>query len=238
VSADGPQWHDVQRETNSCLECTILGSSLMRNSQDVPVRPPQPVGGELLFLSEAPPASGGFWVAPPGKDDLRKNLFGCLARSGVVLPSPLEPDCLTRFASSGFSLLQTIKWPLRTSARSLRPSERRLIEHSAKAHLTAEVNLVKPVAIVALGRVACFACAVIFPGCGFNFERKTLLADVRGLRYDVQTPIGHHFPIYPAGLPVGRRTQDFDTIATELRSVIIEHWDTSTRHVRPAAPRS
>jgi hypothetical protein len=150
----------------------------MIHTTEPPARPPAPRGGELLFISEAPPPGGGFWAAPPAKDDLRRSLFLILQDRSVPLPGANARDCLTEFCTRGFFLLQTVKWPLCDSARRLGPSERKLIEHSVEAHLASEVSVTRPCAIIAMGRVAAYACGRIFDSRGFDFQPRTKLEEV------------------------------------------------------------
>src|SRR5437762_1197813 len=191
------KWSDLQRTIDQCRECQSLGSGLIMQVEEKPARPPAPIGGELLFISEAPPTTGGFWVKPPKKDNLRKNLFSILNGLGVPLESPDARGSLEHFLARGFGLLQTVKWPLCDSARTLRPSERRLVEHSVTAHLAAEVAAMRPVAVVALGRVACFACGKLFGNRDLSFAEKPRLEDVRGRHFDVTLDDGTPALIYP-----------------------------------------
>jgi len=71
-------WNSLQKRINSCDECKKLGCGLIVPSQTLPTRPPYPQGGEILFISEAPPQEGGFWAPPPVEDGLREKLFEIL----------------------------------------------------------------------------------------------------------------------------------------------------------------
>jgi hypothetical protein len=199
----------------------------MIHTTELPARPPAPTGGELLFISEAPPPEGGFWAAPPVTDDLRRNLFSILQGKDVPLPNANAITCLTEFRSQGFFLLQTVKWPLCDSARGLRPAERNLIEHSIHAHLAFEVSTTRPCAIVAMGRVAAYACGQMFRPCGFDFPRRTKLEEVRGNEFGVAFSDGRTCVVYPTGLPVKRRTGDFEQIAEEIARALANHWHAS-----------
>lgn len=143
-------WAEEQKRIDACADCKRLGSGLIIYTEEPPARPPAPRGGELLFISEAPPPQGGFWAAPPLKDALRKNLFSILIAEGVPLPDSCVKECLDKFIAQGLFLIQTVKWPLCESARTLRPAERKLIDHSVDTHLAPELAKIRPSAIVAM----------------------------------------------------------------------------------------
>ena len=224
-------WGEFQAAINACIDCKRLGSGLMIHVTEPPPRPPAPYGGELLFISEAPPSTGGFWAVPPVKDDLRRNLFSILKGRNVPLPDADADACLTGFSRQRLFLLQTVKWPLCVSARRLRPTERRLIEHSVEAHLAREINAIRPCAIIAMGRVATYACGKIFGSRGFDFPPNTKLEEVRGGLIDVTYDDGRSRSLYPTGLPVRRRAADFDLIAQEIGRALVNHWDTGAGDV-------
>jgi len=225
-------WDALQGEINACAECKRLGSGLIIHTTEPPARPPAPSGGELLFISEAPPPDGGFWAAPPAKDDLRRNMFSILKAKTVPLPDSSAHGCLTEFHRCGFLMLQTVKWPLCVSARGLRPTERRLIEHSVEAHLASEIDVTRPCAIIAMGRVAAYACGKIFNSRGFDFPRRMKLEDVRGSRFEVASGDRRTCLVYPTGLPVKRRAGDFDLIANEIGRALTNRWDAAGGRVR------
>jgi hypothetical protein len=90
----------------------------------------------LLFISEAPPTSGGFWRTGE-YDDLRKNLFELLKDHGLQIPLDINSKAAFEvFLSGDFFLVQALKWPLARGKRKKRPSfnhlgldqQRRLIE--------------------------------------------------------------------------------------------------------------
>ena len=129
--------------------------------------------------------------------------------------------CLEDFADGGYFLLQTVKWPLVESARRLRPSERRLIEHSVDIHLRAELAMIQPTALVALGRVACYAAGRLFGSSGFEFKQSTVLEQVRGRRFTVRAAeLARPATLVPTGLPVNRRSHDLPTIRSEIAALL------------------
>ena len=126
-------------------------------------------------------------------------------------------------ASINFFLIQTIKWPLRESARILKPAECDLIKHSAVSHVIQELKIVRPSAIIPLGKVACYACGCLFGTHGFTFDRRTSLKDVRGKRFSVEMGYGH-IPLYPTALPVPRQTKHLPQICKEIKNALGNHW--------------
>jgi hypothetical protein len=82
-------------------------------NQRSPGRPWNPVRpGRLLFISEAPPVTGGFWRIGV-KDDLRENLVTLLQEQKFQFPSDVHSRAaLAAFLSHGFFLVQALKWSL------------------------------------------------------------------------------------------------------------------------------
>lgn len=216
-------WNSLQERINSCDECQKLGRDLIVSSETLLARPPCPKGGEILFISEAPPQKGGFWASPSVKDGLREKLFEILRKRNIPLPEPHTESSLKAFASQNFFLIQTIKWPLRESARNLKPAECDLIKHSAVSHVTQELKIIRPSAIIPLGKVACYACGCLFGTHGFTFDRRARLEDVRGKFSCVE--IGHgRIPVYPTGLPVPRQAKHIPQICKEIKNALENHW--------------
>ena len=121
-------WQDLQRGIDRCEDCLRFGLGLLHRVDKFPARPPAPRAVKLLFLSEAPPITGGFWAAPPTRDNLRDQLFAILNQEGVPIGPSWSDRCLQDFVDRGYFLLQTVKWPLlKSAAQGLRPKERRLI---------------------------------------------------------------------------------------------------------------
>ncbi|MGH2359891.1 MAG: hypothetical protein ACRDGM_05035 [bacterium] len=217
-------WEELQRGIDACLDCRRLGFGLLLQMDGTPIRPPEPRSVNLLFISEAPPITGGFWVPPPRKDDLRDRLFDILAAEDLRLRPSGSEGCLVDFCSLGCFLIQAVKWPLCESARNLRPQERRLIEHSVEAHVGHELTRVQPTTIVPMGRVACYAAGRIFGSSGFEFKRGTKLEEVRGRRFIVNAPgLRRPATLLPTGLPVKRRARDLSLIRSEIAQVLGGH---------------
>ncbi len=163
ISTD--QWKSFQERINTCPIC--LSQILLQHPSSLPGRPWQPKNtGRVLLISEAPPASGGFWQVDSG-DDLRKNL-----QIFLKIPSTnSHQSCLENFMAQGFFLLQTIKWPIapRPNGKSRNfnqlgsAQQRNLIDHTATAHLKAEIEILDPSRIFAMGNAAWRACQVLSP---------------------------------------------------------------------------
>lgn len=82
---------------------------------------------------------------------------------------------LAAFMERGYFLLQALKWPLKKSFNHFGPAQqRRLVEHSASAHLRSEVHALKPRAILAMGKAAWMSCLFIsgntYPPADLGFE--------------------------------------------------------------------
>jgi hypothetical protein len=64
-------WDDIQHSVNNC-NCRGTYKAA------VPERPPAPIPGVPLFLTEVPPKTGGFWCDSDPPDRLRRVLFTIL----------------------------------------------------------------------------------------------------------------------------------------------------------------
>jgi predicted nucleotidyltransferase len=144
-----------------------------------------------------------------------------LRSAGLLLPSAAEPKCREVFLGRGFFLLHAVKWPLRISARNLRPAERRLIVHSAETHLRGELCALRPSAIVTLGRVALYACLRAVDGASVPFTHRTPLEAVRGQRFDVRVD-GAATALYVTALPVRRQRRRSASIAQDISRAVSE----------------
>ena len=146
------EWASIEAAIDSCSAC--LSDEVFKISKNPPTRPTCPNGtGCILFLSEAPPSSGGFWMSD-NPDNLRDKLLPLL---GIQTSPPTE--ALRSFVGKQFFLLQTIKWPLVKTFNHLGPKQqRRLIEHSVKEHLGTEIKSLKPKRILAMGKAAWLSC--------------------------------------------------------------------------------
>ncbi|MCA9468577.1 MAG: hypothetical protein KC643_24490 [Nitrospira sp.] len=146
------EWATIQDGIDTCSEC--LRNELFKPYLELPIRPGTPIEtGRVLFLSEAPPLTGGFWgLAHP--DRLRANLLGFLG----IETSPFR-HALNSFLKNNFFLLQSVKWPLIKTFNHLSARQQRgLIEHSAKEHLGSEIETIRPKKILALGKAEWLSC--------------------------------------------------------------------------------
>jgi hypothetical protein len=228
------RWKQIQAKIDFCWDCLCIGGDLLAPRNQNPARPPYIDERPVLFLSEAPPPSGGFWAPYPVQDDLRENLFGILRAFGVYLPKDDHArETLDAFRAMGLFLVQTVKWPLQDSARSLRPTERKLIEQSVRAHLVPELQMLRPLAIICLGKVASYACSLCFPQSKFRFVPSARLESVRGKCFDVEVSPGFQAHLYPTELPVRRRMGGKQRIVEEIRQVLQDHWNAQVGHVTP-----
>ncbi len=205
-------WGVVQTGINTCDECQ--SECLFEQVSPPPCRPWNPVHrGRLLFISEAPPVSGGFWQVGV-KDNLRKNILELLRDHGLLVPSDIYRwEALGVFLSGGFFLVQTLKWPLAQRKRKQRPGfnqlgpaqKRRLIIHSVSARLRYELELIAPRGILALGNAAWQACVKLsqHPLTSQSGKMETL----RCGDYQVVLPNGS-IPLNVTYLPVSKIMKD------------------------------
>jgi len=141
---------------------------------------------------------------------------------------------LDAFCTRRFFLVQAIKWPFLESARNLRPSERSLTKHTVDHHLKQELEFLRPLAIICLGKVASYACSVCLNGVDFPFGSSMKLEDVRGKCFHGSLPSGIQVQIYPTALPVKKnmmRKGERKKILEEIRAVLRDHWDWQEWHV-------
>ena len=140
------EWDSIQAGIDTCSVC--LREELFKETESHPSRPISPKdAGRILFLSEAPPVTGGFWRLGCA-DHLRESLLPLL---GIQTTS--SEIAVKAFMDKTFFLLQSLKWPLvRTFNHLGRRQQSRLIEHSVKEHLDPEMSLVKPKRILAMGK--------------------------------------------------------------------------------------
>ncbi len=183
-------WHDIQESINNCSQCKPEHLETLSGFYGRPARPPEPRKGDLMFVSEVPPAEGGFWEEN-SDDALRRNLCS------VVLSQTRDgKSLLDSFRARHFTLVQTMKWPfLSKSVESIR--------HSARSHIANEISFVQPKGIIALGGVAGRALQILYPESSFAKSFKwwggTLSPDMRAGTYEAG---GHEVRI--TYLPVDR----------------------------------
>jgi len=167
-------WKALQRAVDVCPICRA--ESAFNPCLPHDARPWIPaVDGRLLLLSEAPPTVGGFWHLPTDEhreepDDLRAQLFRLLAlRSNRFDRDPHTRGSLEAFLTAGFFLLQTLKWPLAKPSEKRRATfnhltkrtQQRLLSHTVLEHLKAEISLLKPRGVLAMGNAALGACRLL-----------------------------------------------------------------------------
>lgn len=146
------EWVSIQTAIDTCSVC--LSEELFNATGYPPIRPGSPNNtGRVLFLSEAPPPTGGFWRLNHS-DDLRSSLMSLLD-----IQSEPPREAVDAFIEKGFFLLQSLKWPLVKTFNHLGPKQQRqLIEHSAQEHLRIEIDALRPKAILAMGKAAWLSC--------------------------------------------------------------------------------
>lgn len=212
-------WDGIQQNIDNCASCRGNYSGV------VPKRPPPPLTGVPLFLTEAPPESGGFWHDSDPPDRLRRVLFTLLR------------DIRLEFRTLSFGrqgrgafqqklfLIQTLKWPLDNSAGSLPPQIRRAIRHSVETHLIQEISMLRPRGIFASGAAAGLACCLLAPRSGLCefFSARAFEEEVVGSRIEADFPRMGRIPVYFSHLLVDR----FQSRAKEhVRKFLDEMWGT------------
>lgn len=151
------EWEQIQTNIDTCDRCK--SETLFDTKSIIPARPWNPMHrGRLLFISENPPITGGFWETK-SEDGLRQNLLRLLN-----IPSSSDHnEALKSFLAHRYSgdlqffLIQTLKWPyakvLREQKRGYNqnrsPTMRRLIEHTVSAHLGPEIAAILPIGTLA-----------------------------------------------------------------------------------------
>ena len=221
------EWNQIEANIDTCDRCK--SEPLLDTKTIAPARPWNPAHhGRLLFISENPPITGGFWKTK-SDDRLRQNILRLLKipPSGNDHPATLELF-LSHRNSIGlqFFLIQTLKWPYAENLREEKKgynqcrhslSMRRLIEHTVSAHLGAEIGAICPIGILAMGNAAWDACRELS-------KNKSELPNggietVRGYPYTLHLASGS-IALNVTHLPVGRNmnypkrareiSQDFD----------------------------
>lgn len=196
----GNSWDAVQDAINCCKICRPPGVNQM------PARPPAPVPNRPLFLTEAPPPAGGFWAVSSPPDQLQQNLFYILGdlRSEFKNLTPGR-DGLNVFKEN-FFLMQTVKWPQKSSLAPLKPRDRMIIRHSVETHLIKELQIIRPSGIFASGAAAGLACCLLAPRSGLYefFSARGFKKEVVGQRLLAQFPGLGSIPVYFSLLLVNR----------------------------------
>jgi len=232
------EWNQVENNIDTCDRCK--SEPLFDTKTITPARPWNPVHrGRLLFISENPPVTGGFWETKCD-DGLRQNILQLLKipHSCNDHHAALE-SFLSHRTSSGFQffLVQTLKWPYAKNLKREKkkkgynqsrhsPGMRRLIEHTVSAHLGAEIGTICPIGILAMGNAAWDACRELS-------KNKSELPNggietVRGYPYTLQLASGS-IALNVTHLPVGLN-MNYPNRASEIRQDI---EDFLRRHDRP-----
>ncbi|MEP6958430.1 MAG: hypothetical protein ABI980_06840 [Nitrospirota bacterium] len=203
------EWEQIQTNIDTCDRCK--SETLFDTKSIIPARPWNPMHrGRLLFISENPPITGGFWETK-SEDGLRQNLLRLLN-----IPSSSDHnEALKWFLAHRYSgdlqffLIQTLKWPyakvLREQKRGYNqnrsPTMRRLIEHTVSAHLGPEIAAILPIGTLATGNAAWDACRALSKD---NSKLPTGgIETVRGHPYTLQLASGS-IALDVTHLPVGR----------------------------------
>jgi uracil-DNA glycosylase len=157
------EWQDVQDGIEACLECSRRGYSqvLCHGPKKHPTVEPRNV--KVLFISEAPPASGTYIYDETRPDILRGNLFTLLKEIG------LDVNTVRDFLNYGFFLVPTVKCPSgkrRSDRKSMNNDNPKsaVIRICTDLHLRREIAFIKPRRIVLLGGVALRGCSLVVFG--------------------------------------------------------------------------
>ena len=202
------EWDQIEAAIDACNRCKL--EPLFDTKIIIPARPWNPIHhGRLLFISENPPITGGFWEKK-SDDGLRKNILQLLKipHSGNDDLATLE-SFLSHRTSGGFQvfLIQTLKWPyaenLRQQKKGYNQCRRsrgmqQLIEHTV---LGAEIAAIRPIGILAMGNAAWDACRELSLN---KFELPNGgIESVRGKPYTLEVASGL-IALNATHLPVGR----------------------------------
>jgi len=192
------QWRRIQDEIEACLECSRNGFAEVLCQGPKKHPSVEPTNVKVLFISEAPPASGAYFYDETRADGLREKLFRSLRETG------LEVQTLRDFLDYGFFLVPTVKCPsgkpspdgASVNNDNPKPSAIRLC---VGLHLRREIAFIRPQRIVLLGGVALRGCSRILLG----LETKSVEESRR------ESPITTHlgalaFEVYPTYWPTPR----------------------------------
>jgi len=217
-------WNSVQARIDACAVCRADRS--FETAEPRPCRPPDPKkAGRLLFVSEAPPITGGFWCVQSG-DVLRKNLFDLLGKN-IPRSNSSSQSILAGFLEANFFLIQAFKWSFAKDESGERlnfnkigtKKQRALIDHAVLSHVRDEMLLIAPKGILAMGNAALEICRrVSEKPFGLPSGRVEAL---REGDYDIVIA-NRKVPTNVTYLPVGRNMRNVQR-AQRIRSDI-EHF--------------
>lgn len=244
VDAQGATDHDwcsIQESIQQCSTCLSEAAFVHVFPSDG--RPPSPrQRGSLLLVSEAPPEVGGFWRLPRPKqkpDDLRENVLELLQLYGLPRVEAHIPRAFEVFLSRGFFLVQALKWPLarqanrRAGFNQLPRKTKALVVKHALGHFLAELTIVRPRGILAMGNAALEMCRCLderglMPQGGVEIAR---LANSRQLEIRVE---GGAIPVDVTLLPVDenmRKAKRAALIKDDFKHFLVRHrWTPVASH--------
>lgn len=196
-------WQAIQEGINNCVGCKPGHVTTYRE----PVCPPEPEKGDIMFISEAPPPTGGFWDETSENDALRRNLCS------ILLPQIGNSKLLLEsFRTNHYILVQTIKWPFLGTGMSV-------IRHAAISHIRYEISFIQPRGIIALGAVAGKALRILYPDSDFarSYKSGKTLEDMRFERCHAGG-----YPIRMAYLPVDRMIRKVNEFRSDILRFVEE----------------
>ncbi len=192
-------WSTFQEGLNQCYGCR--DKRFAKPTSPIPSRPfRMPSQNCVLFIGEAPPKNGGFWK-PDNDDAVRRLLFPCLKLSRLDAIDSNSVQAINTFVDEGFFFVQAIKWPLIKSYNKLSPvTSRAAIEHSFLTHLEAEINMINPRGIIALGNGAWHACRLFSSRQENHHLDRNGIEKIRCKHHNVSV-MTHQIPLHVTYLP-------------------------------------
>ena len=202
------QWEEVQKDVWNCTECrkSEFGEVRCEPPNKTPTVSPSKIS--VLFISEAPPASGQYFYDESQEDRLRENLFCILSRLGFHL------DNVENFVSSGFYLVPTVKCPSQKNGSNRSP-RKRVVRLCVNKHLKREIPLIKPAGICLLGRIALYGFSRICHSVKFkklsSYRRKIEQVEIDG------NPTSVLISYWPT-----KRTNGFEILTQDLPKLLFK----------------
>lgn len=155
------KWKTIKENIDRCKKCAKYKYvQIPPCEKKHPSKHQIPKDVKLLFIGEAPPASGKyFYEDETGLRTLLFELYGIKNTSG-----------LDAFISKGFYLLDAVKCPSKKNGKNKNPSKS--VIKNCSSFLKEEIDFIKPQNICALGRSALYVSSIIFEGVKYeNLER-------------------------------------------------------------------